>query len=623
MIKYSIYTFFLSLAVLSHKLHAQDVSVTRYEIGAPSLNYLWVDPTNGSDSNSGATRARALRTVTTAWGKIPLQQTLTTGYQINLVSGLYSRSILPNYWESRYGTYQAPIIINAVDGVGTAVFQGDMNIFDTQYLYMLGVNIITLPAGDAFHCEQCDHILLRQMELSGGAREARETIKFNQSQYVYIEDSDIHGANDNAIDFVSVQYGHIVRNRVHNAEDWCAYTKGGSAYLLVEGNRFYNCGTGGFTAGQGTGFEFISSPWIHYEAYDIKFINNLVYDIEGAGMGVSGGYNILLANNTLFRTGSRSHIFEIDFGQRSCDGNTSACAALVELGGWGTSVADVFEPVPSKNVFVYNNIFYNPTGTKSGSQHFAIYGPRAATPQSNIPTPAHTDENLCIKGNIIWNGPSDYPLGIEEADQGCQSSNTTCTQSQLIANNYINQVFPQFANEAALDLRPSAGGSILQQSGVTLVDFAGGDREATPLAPQGLLDNLVARDFSGAARNAPSPPGAYYSADSLISNPIEGASPTVNASPTISSARCTPRSGETSTKITCSATVNDDRKVSSVVVQFSAFVKKKLSLQKKSRTKYTVTTKLKAGKFSPTIIATDSMGAQKTKSLGAIKIKKR
>ena len=78
-----------------------------------------------------------------------------------------------------------------------------------------------------------------------------------------------------------------------------------------------DAGTGGFTAGQGTGFECMSAPWLHSEAYDMSFTNNIVYDTEGAGIGVNGGFNILMANNTLYRVGSRSHVIEVGFGSRS------------------------------------------------------------------------------------------------------------------------------------------------------------------------------------------------------------------------------------------------------------------------------------------------------------------
>lgn len=117
---------------------------------------------------------------------------------------------------------------------------------------------------------------------------------------------------------------------------------------------------------QSTGFEFMTPPWLQYEAYDIKvgwrrwlpvaalanamarhtrvlllpahlasmplflphphpqFINNIIHDIEGAGFGVWGCYDCMLAYNTLVRVGSRSQVIEIVFGERSCDGEQEA-----------------------------------------------------------------------------------------------------------------------------------------------------------------------------------------------------------------------------------------------------------------------------------------------------------
>ena len=92
-----------------------------YDIGAPVLRDIWVDPVSGSDSNSGAARTQALRTLAAAWQSIPQGTTLTgTGYRIQLTAGTHARANIPVYFESRYGTAQFPIIFNSVDGSRTA-----------------------------------------------------------------------------------------------------------------------------------------------------------------------------------------------------------------------------------------------------------------------------------------------------------------------------------------------------------------------------------------------------------------------------------------------------------------------------------------------------------------------
>jgi hypothetical protein len=42
-------------------------------------------------------------------------------------------------------------------------------------------------------------------------------------------------------------------------------------------------------------------PWLEYEGYGMKLTNNVIYDVWGAGLGVNGGYSILMAHNTLYR----------------------------------------------------------------------------------------------------------------------------------------------------------------------------------------------------------------------------------------------------------------------------------------------------------------------------------
>jgi cysteine-rich repeat protein len=481
-----------------------------YDRGAPVLEDIWVDPVGGNDAASGATRLTAVRTLSEAWGRVPASTTLaTTGYRIRLVAGTYAAPDVPNYFESRWGTFANPVVIESADGPGTALLPA-LNIFDCRYLYLDGLHV-SAGGGDVLHCEQCDHFLVHDVTVRGtdpASLAVQETVKINQSQYVFLEDSDISGAWDNAVDYVGVQYGHLQGNVIHDAGDWCLYTKGGSAYLRIEGNELYDCGNGGYTAGQGTGFEFMTSPWLHYEAYDIRFVNNLIRDTDGAGMGVNGGYNVLLAYNTLLRTGSISHILELVFGLRSCDGNTSACNAHLSAGGWGTAGGGE-EPIPNRNVFVYQNVWYNPAPFLSQWQHLAIYGPRNPSPSSNIPSPAPTDTNAQIRGNVIWNGPVSHPLGIEGGDQGCQPANPSCNAAQLVADNEINTMEPQFVNASGGDLRPAPAGNLYSAPTYALPSFPGGDLPASPVVPPGDLANTVTRDFTGAPRSPASPPGAF------------------------------------------------------------------------------------------------------------------
>jgi hypothetical protein len=480
----------------------------RYDIGNPTLQQVYVDVTNGSDSNAGDSPTTALQTVNEAWNRIPQGQDLAeTGYHILIAPGTYPPENLPNYWESRYGTAQNPIILEAANGAGTVILPS-ANIFDSRYIYFFN---LTFNAGaDAFHCERCDHLLLRGNTFIGAEPDtynAQETLKINQSTYVYLEDNDISGAWDNAVDFVAVQYGHIVGNHIHNAGDWCIYLKGGSAYFDVIANTIDDCGTGGFTAGQGTGFQFMTAPYIQYEAYFIRFVNNIVHDTDGAGVGVQGGYNILIAHNTFYRIGQRSHILELVFGSRSCDGQPGddgrqACDEFRQTGGWGNSLGadgENYVRIPNKHVYIVNNIFYNPAGYRSEYQHFTIFAPYAEATQadSGVPVPTLADDDVWMQGNVIWNGDANMPLGIE-SDAGCAAENPTCNPAQLLSDNAINTLEPILAAPENGDYRPASGSPILQAPVVPLPAFALDDLPPDIAAPVG--DNTITVDFAGITR---------------------------------------------------------------------------------------------------------------------------
>ena len=499
--------------------YPQTMNPRLYDMGAPVLTDIWVDRGHGNDSYTGTTRTQALATISEAWNRIPTATLSTTGYRIQIVAGTYSESEVPSYWDGRHGTFLYPIILNAVEGRGTVILP-NVNIFNCHYLYLIDLQI-EANGGDALHFEGCTHMLVRNSVVKGIGdvdqyEGPQEAFKVNQCQYIYVEDSDISGGWDNAVDFVAVQYGHLVGNMIHRAHEWCLYLKGGSAYFRIEANELYDATTGGFTAGQGTGFEYMISPWLHYEAYDLKFISNLIHDVGGPGMGVNGGYNILLAYNTLYRVGRTSHAIETVFGSRSCDGDAARCRQNLLAGGWGTDVPGNAESIPSQNVYIYNNLLLNPDDHASAWQHFAIYGPRTAASSSNIPSPVRCDVNLQIRGNVIWNGAADLPLGIEPEDQGCQNSNPTCFAAQLRRDNAINTLKPVFIDINGHDFHPAAASVVFSAQTYAIPDFPGNDRPGPPQAPAGALVNLVERDLDGDRRTLSSPPGAYSSSTTQI-----------------------------------------------------------------------------------------------------------
>jgi hypothetical protein len=490
-----------------------------YNIGTPNLHDIWVDPVRGNNNNTGATRLKALRTLDAAWNRIPQGVVFnSTGYRIMLVSGTYASSTLPVYMESRYGTFNCPIIIQNADTAHPQI-HGYLNIYDTKYLYLIGVDFVTDRGygggGNVIHYEKCSYVLIRNCKLNGfdgRVQQPQETLKVNQTQYIYVENSEICGAFWFALDFMAVQYGHILGCTIHNTGDDVVVIKGGSAGITLEANEIYDGQTVGFTAGQGSGLEFLVPPWIHYDAYNIKFINNIVRQIQNAGMAVRGGYNIVLAYNTLYDVGTAgigAPLLLLSPGTRGCGSDDVAvCQRLHNLGGWGVPAAgDGIECVPNRDVYVYSNIFYNASPQHTVYSHFGIFGPADAPAGSNIPSPVQSDTNLRIWGNMIWNGPATMPLGIEDEGNGCQPDNPTCNQTQLRTDNTINSLKPAF--KAVNNFHPVAGGSIFHSSTYAIPSLPGNDRPSPPLAPQGELTTNVTIDKDSNRRTSTGPPGAF------------------------------------------------------------------------------------------------------------------
>jgi hypothetical protein len=406
-----------------------------YVIGTVTVTDVWVDPAHGSDAAAGTTRATALRTLDAAWQRVPRARTLTTGVRIRILPGTITATDAPNYWEDRWGTASHPVIVQAEDGAGT-VHLPPINAYGLRYAYFLDIGIE--DPNDPFHCERCDHLLVRGATLHGS--DAHETLKINQSTDVSIEGSTIGGADDNAIDFVAVRGGGIRGNTVGPAGDWCAYAKGGSAQLVVQANRFAHCGTGGFVAGQGTGLQFMEAPFTHYEAYGIAVLDNLITDVEGAGVGVNGGFQVLVAHNTIIRAGARGHALEVAYGRRSCDGQPGdegreRCQQLLDGGAWGTTRVDDgdnFVRIPNRHVLFYNNLVDDPAGEPGADEHVHQDDPYSGSWQSGSGLGAVTaGDDVRFAGNVLWYGPSGLPSGL-----------TGAADSAFLADNSVNVAQP-------------------------------------------------------------------------------------------------------------------------------------------------------------------------------------
>ena len=134
---------------------------------------------------------------------------------------------------------------------------------------------------------------------------------------------------------------------------------------------------------------------------------------------------------------------------------------------------------------------------------------------SNLPNPVLSDERLKIKGNIIWNGSHAKFLGLDE-NTGGQPSNPDCNETQLLNDNLINTLNPQFVNPLVLNFHPITGSNILTALTFTIPAFTGTDKPDRPVIPAGNLVNTILRDYDGNTRTAAIVPGRFFTPCSFI-----------------------------------------------------------------------------------------------------------
>jgi hypothetical protein len=512
----------------------EEIPTGAYDIGSPELTDIYVSP-DGDDGNDGLSAASPLRTLSVAWERLPVLPALSiTGYRINLLPGTFpcepeEPDNCQNYYSGRHGTVEFPIILQAYAGPGTVIIRGGFDIRDVSYLYLIDLTLVggtPLPTNQSgnnlLHLAAVDHVLLRGMALIGpdcdndSCNNLQEVLKINQAQYIFVESSLVSGAWHSAVDYFSVQGGHFLNNEVHTAGQWCMYVKGGSAYLRIEGNEFHDCQLG-FQAGQSSNLPVMTSPWLHYEVYDIKFVNNILHDIPGVGLSVSGGYNVLFAYNTLYKVGTTTDpgypLIQLVHGERGCSPTDEIpdpvriCEGLLAAGGWGPGfMTDNLPAIPNRNVFILNNLFYNPSGQTLYTNLYIAPPLELPSGFQYLPDPVPADDNLVIAGNLIWNGPADHPLGVDEGS-GCGEGNPTCNPEQLLRDNTINTLEPQLVDPENGDFRPLPGGNLFTVLIFPLPDFSWD--EFTPSVPAGEPSNAVAIDRLGNPRTVSDPPGAY------------------------------------------------------------------------------------------------------------------
>ncbi len=482
-------------------------STPHYDLGTPCWREIWVDPVSGDDSADGTVRDCALRTIQAAWNRVP-ERTAPgdEGFRIQLCPGAYAVDADGHLnLNGRYACAAAPILFQPADGA-QSVKLPPIDMDHCSYVYLQDLTFLspTLPIQSSYdnviHFADCDHILLRRVVGVGEDAPAlpRIVLKANQCTHLYIEDCEFSGATAYVFAYVAVFYGHIVRSRFRRSNFAGLCVKGGSAYHLIAANEVDDCRIVGIEAGEGTGFPYLVPPWLHYEAYEIKMVNNVVRDC-GSGCCVGGGYNIVIAFNTCVRVGSNRDAMLVTLGAHVWVKEAAeVCERYYKLGGWCPPDGETF--IPNRNIQICNNVVFNPDGFESKFAHFGISGPMPSKPLSNVPDPIGVTE-IRIEGNVIWNGGPDKPVLDDVENEWGLAAKSILKVEDLRPVNHFNTLRPEFRGAEQGDFRPLPGGKLSAVKPVSLLPFSSDDPRRPPV-PAGDPDNSVPTDKEGKDRSA-------------------------------------------------------------------------------------------------------------------------
>jgi hypothetical protein len=412
------------------------------------------------------------------------------------------------------------LILQAANGAGT-VTMPFISVSDCQYFYVIGVNIVSSNGADALSVIGCDHVLFKSCTIDGFDAEnivlAQNVATFSSSSRCYLEDCILTRANQSLLSLSGIHYGHVLRTKLDSTAGIGMIVTSGSAYLYLERNQITNIGGKGIVLGGFTALDVdFTTPWLHYDTYDIRVDNTLVANCAQEAFTAKGSYNALIAYNTFYKCGMTTPtLFIAGLGRRTCEsGDKSACSALITAGAWGTlhsySTDDDVAWIPNKHLLIYNNLFYDPAGSQTTFGELSVWGSRKALAHATCPKPALADDDIEIKGNFIFNGELKKDLGLSDTS-GCQDTNTTCNRGTISTENLINHVEPNLAAPEAGNFHPTPGGSLFSSTLYAIPDFVWNDLPGTPAEPQGDLVNTIATDLEGYSRagSGNNVPGAF------------------------------------------------------------------------------------------------------------------
>jgi hypothetical protein len=195
-----------------------------------------------------------------------------------------------------------------IDPEGSA---SGMHLVEPQYLTIQGISIrnafphgISIDDGGTYD-SPAHHIVLRDVTFENiGNGGNNDCLKLSGVDDFRVENGRFSGCNKGeAIDMVGCHRGVIAGNTFTDMPGVAVQAKGGSADVLIHGNRFSRIGERAVNAGGATGTPWFRPLDARYEAERIRIVANVIEDTGSAPVVFAGCSDCVVANNTIVNPG--------------------------------------------------------------------------------------------------------------------------------------------------------------------------------------------------------------------------------------------------------------------------------------------------------------------------------
>jgi len=301
------------------------------------------------------------------------------GTRVHVAAGIYGAvGSIANL----QGTAEAPI---ALVGDGDAVIETNrtsqaLHLTDPRYVVIEGITIrgtwphgINIDDGGSYE-SPASHVVLRRISFRDiGTGGNNDCLKMSGVDYFHIEGSSFSGCNQGeAIDMVGCHHGVVTGNNFADMPGTAVQTKGGSADVLIHGNRFRNIAQRAINAGGSTGKPYFRPIDAPYEARRIQMIANI---IEGGGdtpVAFVGCDTCVFANNTIVDPGRYLARILEENGTRTPGANGFFINNMVLLRSSGRSRYVDVGPGTRPTTYTFGwNLWYSPEEASfAGPEYF-------------------------------------------------------------------------------------------------------------------------------------------------------------------------------------------------------------------------------------------------------------